>query len=68
MSAHDISECDESPRCEHERPEYHRAYRQTQYEPGEPEGWYCPDCDEWLEEWEWPSDPRDEYDPREDRD
>jgi hypothetical protein len=35
--------------CEHENKEYHPYQPTLPDEPGRAEGYYCPDCGEWLE-------------------
>lgn len=45
----ELLENDETPECEHRHVEYHRYYPGTRETPEEPEGYYCLDCNTWLE-------------------
>lgn len=49
-------------KCTHENLEYERGYPATLEEPGELEGWYCLDCESWLDEDDWPERPDYHYD------
>ena len=45
----EMLECDEIPECEHLNKEFHSYIPGTLDSPAEPEGWYCADCETWLE-------------------
>ena len=45
----ELLENDETPECEHRHVEYHRHYPATRHSPEEPEGFFCLDCETWLE-------------------
>jgi hypothetical protein len=45
----EMLECDEIPECEHRHVEWHAAQPERPDQPGSPAGFYCQDCDTWLE-------------------